>query len=453
MNRPASAQGPAGAVARPKLGGRLLLVLAGILALRVLAGLSFALVAPGLPELYDGEDYRELAASVAGHRGFSISRVRWFEAPRAPEPTPEAFRPPLLPFLAGWLIDVRPDSFASLLVLQGILASLLAGVVALLLLDVAGPAAAWAGMALCTLHPLLLHYSTCFSTEILFTLCLAGYVRAWLWRSPWRWPAVGCAIALATLARPTAVLLLPASIVAILGSEPRRRWAAAGLVTTMFLATMSPWMIRNALVFGAPRLTGWYGGYIFWLGNNRHNLEAYRADSDGGLLRHQEDARAAGVRMAASLGPEYRHPGAQESFWLREAWRDIRGYGLRAWLSLLAGKAWQFWRPWPNRAAHAPGRFWPVAVTETALYIAGVAGLVFLWRESRAVLVPLALLLLVGTAAHSLTFAHLRHRVPFVDLAMLVGAGALAEPALGAWRRGAAATRPRASAARGPATG
>jgi len=391
--------------------------------LRIAAGLGVAALSPGFPKLYDGSDYRELAAAVASDRGLSISSVRWFEAPRPREPTPEAFRPPLLPFLSGWLVNVKPDSFARLLAFQGALAALLAGVVSFLLLPVAGPRAAWLGLLLCSAHPLLLYYSTCFSTEILFSLCLASFIWSWVWDSPWRWPTVGFVIALATLARPTAVLLLPLSLLAVLGAERHRRLASACSVTLAFFVTMSPWMIRNQRAYGEPRLTNWYGGYVFWLGNNRFNLEAYRARSDTEFLNSQGRAWAEGIRMAKSMQePRYRHPREQEQFWIDHGWADIQAYGLKAWLRLLAGKAWHFLRPWPLAGAHDPALFWLAAASETALFALGAAGLAALWRLRSRVLVPLLLLLFTGTLAHTLTFGYMRHRVPYVDLVMLIGA-------------------------------
>jgi hypothetical protein len=199
------------------------------------------------------------------------------------------------------------------------------------------------------------------------------------------------------------------------------------MMTAAFLFVMSPRLTRNYLVFGEARLTSFYGGYVFWLGNNCYNARAYRARSAAEFLRQQGDGWQEGIRMAASLtDPRFRDPTEQERYWVRHAWDDIqRCGGVSGWFELLALKAWHFLRPWPNVAAHSAWVFWPVAIGEVALYAAGLCGLFLLGATNRRVLVPLAILLATGTISHALTFETLRHRVPFVDLVMLVAAAVL----------------------------
>ncbi len=400
-----------------------------VLAAHLVAGPLLAKRRPAFVLQYDGDDYRDLAVSLATGQGFSISRVRWFEAPRIEQPVPEAFRPPLLPLLAAPFLIGNPESLFRLLLCQAVLFTLLTGVLGLLLRRVAGDRAAWAGVILLNLHPLFLGYSLTFSTEILFTLGLTIFLWVWTLRTPWKWALLGAVTAATVWARPTALPLFVLSAAAIPFVTARgTRLRALVAVTAAFLLVLSPWAVRNRVVFGEWKTTSWFGGYNFWLGNNQLNRLAYGASSDREFLRYQEQAWNQGVELAKSLtAPEFSRPSAQEAFWYRTAREEIREMSWRNWAGLLAAKAWHFWRPWPLRDAHAAGAWRIVALFESLLFAAGLAGAWRLGRQSgkgRALLLPLLLVLVCGTGVHALIHVYMRHRVPFVDLAMILCAAA-----------------------------
>jgi len=414
------------------------LFLALLLGLRLAVGWFVADQRPAYVLHDDGEDYRDLAMSLATGNGYCISRVRWFEAPRPVSPVPEAFRPPLLsvltaPFLLGAL-----QSLPRLLMVQALLSALLTLTVFAILEELGGRRAAWLGAVGVNVQPLLVSYSFRFSTEILFTLMLALFFLTLV--KPWRgrWCLLGAIIAGATLARPTGILLLPLGLLAASWlSRGRARAAQPIAVLLLFGLVMLPWATWNVRHFGSPRLTTYFGGYNFWLGNSRLNAAAYAAGSGEEFLRRQQLGWRRGEELASSLTDEkYRQPAAQERFWRAAAAADIQEMGLWNWLRLLAGKCWHFWRPWPLAGAHPGIAFWTVALCESCLFLAGIAGLIRMGRVRPAALWPAALILLAGTVAHSLVHVYMRHRVPFVDLVMLLAAAywlaALRIP--GCWR-------------------
>lgn len=409
--------------------------LAVVLTTHLAASGFMAVHRPAMVLQYDGDDYRDLAMSLASGHGFAITRVRWFEAPRAEQPVPEAFRPPLLSLIAAPFLTGHPGSLFRLLACQTILFTLLTAVLGLLLRHLAGDRAAWAGMILLNLHPLFLGYSMAFSTEILFTLGLAVFLWVWTLRTPWKWALLGAVTAATSWARPTALPLFALSVAAIPFFAARgTRLRALAASTTVFLLVLSPWAIRNRVVFGEWKTTSWFGGYNFWLGNNQLNRLAYQAGSGQDFLRYQDQAWNHGVELAKSLtAPEFSRPAAQEAFWYRTAWREIREMGWRNWSRLLGAKTWHFWRPWPLQGAHDAGAWWIVALFETLLFAAGLAGAWRLVRQGgrhRTLLGPLLLILLCGTGVHALIHVYMRHRVPFVDLAMIicVAAGLFGHP-------------------------
>jgi hypothetical protein len=86
---------------------------------------------------------------------------------------------------------------------------------------------------------------------------------------------------------------------------------------------------------------------------------------------------------------------------------------------LLAAKAWQFIRPWPMPGIHSPWQFWLLTLGNCVLYAAAFAGIYCgrkrILREGWAFL----LVGICGFAAHTLFHVYMRHRVPFVEPALI----------------------------------
>jgi hypothetical protein len=411
----------------------------------------------------DGSDYREVAQSVSRGDGFTITSVRWFEPPREPVPLPEAYRPLLLPLLAAPFLWGDPDSFFRLLLCQAVITSVLLLVLAWILRRTAGLPAAWCGVMLFTLHPAFASYTLQFSTEILFTLGLTLFVAAWVYGGRGKWALTGAAIAFAAWARPTAILLLPLSVLAGLlwerepvaaaatpdrpepGHQPLRfrdfarlllarirrgpwrpRLLRQGGQVAICLLLLLPAGLRNLHHFGQFKLTSFFGGYTFWVGNNVGNYEAYTAPTGSEFIRHQHAMWARSEELARDMGRRgITSPAAMDREWRRLAWtEEIKTLGWARWARLLAGKAWHFLRPWPQTGVHAPRLFALLAGFELLLYAAGIAGLYHLARRQPAVVLALLLVVTTGLVAHTLVHAYFRHRVPFVDLALIIGAAA-----------------------------
>ena len=87
-----------------------------------------------------------------------------------------------------------------------------------------------------------------------------------------------------------------------------------------------------------------------------------------------------------------------------------------------AAKAWHFVRPWPLHGAHPPAVFWLIALSELVLFAAGAAG-IWILRKERTFLLLLLMILCVGWSAHTFVHLQMRHRVPFLDLPLVLLAG------------------------------
>ena len=87
-----------------------------------------------------------------------------------------------------------------------------------------------------------------------------------------------------------------------------------------------------------------------------------------------------------------------------------------------AAKAWHFIRPWPLHGAHPRTVFWLITLSELLLFAGGAAGIVLL-KKKRTLLLFLLMILCVGWSAHTFVHLQMRHRVPFLDLPLVLLAG------------------------------
>lgn len=259
-----------------------------VLILLLAGGLRLGIVMRQSDQLREDRDaYIAIARNLAAGNGFTSSRM---EAGQDLEPT--AFRPPLYPCLlaVGYYLNAGPQVTGILQVLLGIAtvwftwktgqrlqlqwaAVLAAGIVAT--------------------DPILLQYTSYSMTEVLATflcsLLLYLLVCSFSTRSEelsastnkpllfW----TGAVWGLAILCRPTFLAFLGIWLVIRLADSLKQRllsnseesrpasvsqqlaFLAAGI-----LLAVSPWLIRNLVVFRAPILTTTHGGYTLLLGNN-----------------------------------------------------------------------------------------------------------------------------------------------------------------------------------------
>ena len=131
--------------------------------------------------------------------------------------------------------------------------------------------ARWAAVIV-AFDPLLLQYSIVPMTETLCTF-LAVWVLSLMVPVPvsrWRQLAVGLVLGLCVLSRPTFLIfgLLALAIWVWRSRQTQNPVLWPWIAVVGLLVAVSPWAIRNAVVFGQPRVTTTHGGYTLLLGNN-----------------------------------------------------------------------------------------------------------------------------------------------------------------------------------------
>jgi 4-amino-4-deoxy-L-arabinose transferase-like glycosyltransferase len=227
-----------------------------LLALALVVRLGYVAATPGYEAVGDAHNYDVHAVSIAGGDGFA--RI-------GSGPTGQtAFRPPGYPYLLGGVYAVTGVDRATpatryrvARVANALIGTAIVALIGVLARQLFGRRVALAAMALGAIYaPLVLISGTLMSEPLFAALLLGGLAAAIRHRrSPhrYRWALLaGLLGGLAILTRANAAILLAPLMVAVWDARPRWSWRAlappAALVAVA-LATVSPWTIRNAVVF------------------------------------------------------------------------------------------------------------------------------------------------------------------------------------------------------------
>ena len=367
-----------------------------------------------------------------------------------------AFRPPLYP----WLLSIgTPGGQASRLavaVLHLVLAALTACFVFLSTRHFAvqlsepyrfggGHRLGLAAVVLTAVDPILLRQSSEVMTETLAATLTAAVI--WLW-SGWNaeeasptgkrqamfFPlAIGGALALAYLCRPTflvwAVLLVVATA---LRFRNRRGLRSALVIASVVALAVGGWTWRNTRVLGHPIWATTHGGYTLLLANNE---SFYRYLSEG-QFGQAWDATS----FLNAYAHRYEGDPREAAFWRRD-WDGAPNYdaavsefeddrlcyesavatikrhpSVFAWSVVV--RVGRLWSPFPHAVA---GRSTPAALAVGAFYIAlSVAVIVSVVRHRRRVFGSrwwaIWLLAITLTGVHAVYWSNLRMRAPVMPV-------------------------------------
>ena len=411
-----------------------------ILIVAALARFGFSVGVVGLHAMTRGDeaDYHAIATHLVAGQGFTST-----------EETPTARRPPAYPVFLSLLYRVTGPEPAA-----GRLVQVLLGVMVVwFTIGVTrawwgDTAAAWAGW-LAALNPFLIFISGYLLTENLYLVFMLGALAlapgprevcnaSWL-----RAAAVGVLLGLATLTRPSGLPVLEWMLAAALlfGAAPwSRRVMRFALVMVVFFVVLTPWMMRNARVVGAPVLTT-HGGITFYQGNNEK--VAMTPQWRGGaaplevLPGYHEIAGLPEIerdRAAWALGRAYlrTHPGQVPALVF---WKMVRCWRLKSDMGLSGIRSgwWFNNRSVLGRLAARLDVGMMYAVIVLPLFVAGLVITRRRWRN----LLLLYGVIAVHTAIAAAFFGSLRMRIPMEPVICAFAAAALVS--LAARRRAAPA--------------
>lgn len=316
------------------------------------------------------------------------------------------------------------------------------------------------------IDPLLLQYTAFPMTETLFTFLLTALLAVATRRSDGAQPAgfeanarmswqralsIGAIFGLCALCRPTvwAVGMLAAlwwlkKMFAQKDREAaRRNWRAATLPMLVGLAVIvSPWLVRNLIVFGQPIFTTTHGGYTLILGNNPVFYQQVVAKPIGTVWEDAPPERSQQAwyqqvkrDMANDLGDDASE--ADQDRWLyRRAITHIADDPSN-FLRACRLRFLRFWNvvPLGNARAGLPAPVvWGVGAFYAVVLAGFVLGLCNLTRVERVRWMPLLLAIAGFCLVHLLYWTDTRMRAPVIpEIALIFGLGI---ERLSRWLRG-----------------
>lgn len=401
----------------PSSSGQEAAVIIAAILVRILANAA-------LPQnmLDDRDNYLGLAAGIANGDGFRNEFTG--------EPT--AFRPPLYPIVMAALQSIGVPRGI------GVLHAVLGGITTWLVMRAAramgiGSVAILAGL-LVAFDPILVQYSTFPMTESLCALLSAlllaivatsnketgetdSFVRQF---------AIGVVFGLCTLARPTYWIFGLFAAGAWTYRALRKNGTATRFPVAIAIGvtvTVTPWVVRNAVVMGRPIVMTTHGGYTLLLGNNAF-FYSEEVDKPWGTL--WEDAppvrsqaewyQQTLASMHAELG-EKPEEVAVDRWMSRRAMEQIRetpGLFLRACLLRFT----RFWSVVPQRPARGglhPFVLWGTGAFYASVVVGLIAGLVSLQNGKMSRGWWCAVLLAAAfTVAHLVYWSNARMRAPVI---------------------------------------
>lgn len=226
-------------------------LLVGLGALALVGPLVAILSTPHYTPLYDSADYVRHAQSIAHGHGYPPATS--LEAPGGGS---TAFRPPVYPFLLAVPFRLFGASFPAARIftaLFGVVVVLLVYEIALCIWD--RRTALVAGV-LCALFPPLIALNSGFFSEpvfLVFELAAVLVVVRFTERPRGFWAPMlaGVLCGLAALTRGNGLLLVPlvALATALIGGSRRQKALRAAAVLAAAILVITPWTIRNAVVF------------------------------------------------------------------------------------------------------------------------------------------------------------------------------------------------------------
>lgn len=376
-------------MSRPRGGPLRLLLLVGAVGLAVRLAFTFA-VAPEPPAVSDAGTYHGLANNLAAGRGY----IRPYDYAFDGVEVRTAEFPPLFPAVLAAASFAGADSWDAHRVVACVLGASTVVLTGLLGWRVGGRRVGVAAASLAALWPMLFQSDAIPMVETLFTPLVVAALVCALDR---RWALLGVLVGLAALTRSEGYLLVALLVVPALW----RRWRELAGAVGLTLLVVSPWVVRNLVVFGELQPAG-YNSATALAGANCERtyegpmigawlLECVRAADVSSPTSDDEPERAR-ARRDAALDFARDHPGEVPRVSLvrlARTWGVYHRLRQQVHLESLEGRDFD-WHLAATRAA------WPVL----ALAAAGAAVVLTRRRDAWPLLVPVVMASLATLATY-----------------------------------------------------
>jgi hypothetical protein len=375
--------------------------------------LRVALLLHGRGSFDDPDNYLPLAKSLSNGQGFSFKG------------RPTAYRPPLYPLLLATVVG-GPGHTATLGI--ALLHVALGGATVWLTAFAArgiglSPARVSIAAFIVACDPVLVWQVRSVMTETPAAFLVAAALAGLTVTGATGVTLGGAAFGLAGLCRPS--LLVPAALTILAAAicGPGERWHRAKrplLLAVVIISVISPWMLRNLLVFGEPIWTTTHGGYTLALANNPVYYRDVLNGPPGSVWTGEDQFRWwDSINRDLAGMPE---PEADREL-SRRVWNLIQTEPLTFARAAVA-RLVHFWSVAPAQGVYSPVARWLTVAWTVPLWLALLAGCCrpSLWRwPAVASLAAIAGLTLV----HAVYWTDLRMRAPIVPAIAIIAAGAI----------------------------
>ncbi len=381
----------------------LILILVAAVLIRIPVALLMGDQVTELPGIQDQISYDALARSLLAGRGYSFTK-NWY--PFTPPNTPTAHWSFLYPlYLAGTYAITGYHPLAARLLQGAVGGALLCFLVYKIGRRVADENTGLVAAGLAAVYGYFIYYNVALMTEtfsvvlILLTLYLSIELKEN--PTPILWVGLGLSLGLAALLRQTVLLFAPFLLLWLFLELRARgiRWWYCALPVVIIFLVISPWTLRNYLVYREFLLLNSNAGYALYASNNpslgtdwRNELVVVPVPKE---LAGQNEAQL--DRALTQKGLEF-------------ILADPKRY-----LSLTLNKTLEYVRFWPSSDSSRISNL--NRVLSFGLYLPFMV-LGSRWRN----FVPLYLFIVIHTGIHLLSWPSPRYRLP-VDAILMVFAG------------------------------
>jgi len=401
----------------------LTLILIGAVLLRILPALYMGDQVIELPGIQDQISYDALARSLLDGRGYSFTE-NWY--PFTPANTPTSHWSFLYPvYLAGIYAITGYHPLVARLLQGAVAGALLCFLIYKIGRRVVNEETGLVGAGLAAVYGYFIYYNVALMTETFFMVLvlLTLYLGIELKENPTpiRWEVLGLTLGLAALLRQTILFFIPVLLLWLFWELRNRevRWWHFALPVVVIIFMITPWTIRNYLVYREFLPLNSNAGYALFASNNPNLGTDWRNDAVvvpvPEELRGQNEAQLDRALTKRGIG-----------FILADPERYLR---------LTLDKTLEFFWFWPSSESSRISNL--NRVLSFGLYLPFmVLGLILSisrWRD----FLPLYLFIVIHTGIHLLSWPAPRYRLTVDAVSMIFAALALLEIAkhLKSWHR------------------
>jgi 4-amino-4-deoxy-L-arabinose transferase-like glycosyltransferase len=401
----------------------LTLILVGAVLLRLLPALYMGDQVIELPGIQDQISYDALARSLLDGRGYSFTE-KWY--PFTPANTPTSHWSFLYPlYLAGIYAVTGYHPLAARLLQGAVGATILCFLIYKIGRRVVNEETGLVGAGLAAVYGYFIYYNVALMTETFFMVLVLLTLHLGIELkenpTPIRWVGLGLALGLAALLRQTILFFIPVLLLWLFWELRNRevRWWHFALPVVVIIFMITPWTIRNYLVFREFLPLNSNAGYALFASNNPNLGTDWRNDAVvvpvPEELSGQNEAQL--DRALTKRGIEFIRADPERYLWLT------------------LDKTLEFFWFWPSSESSRISNL--NRVLSFGLYLPFmVSGLILSISRWRS-FIPLYLFIIIHTGIHLLSWPAPRYRLTVDAVSMIFAALALLELAkhLKSWRR------------------